>query len=115
MNLANKPPLGLKEPKVKPDLEYLARVRGLPCCACGRYGRTEAHHCRDMPDFNERGLYERLPGAAQKSGDHDAIPLCGDCHRAFHLRRSEFHARYGRDYGFIPVTRANLGYAEIDF
>lgn len=111
MNLANKPPLGLKGNKVKPDPDYLARVRGLPCCACGARP-VEAHHCRDLPDFEDRGLYERLPGAAQKSGDHDAIPLCGDCHRKFHLERDEFHAAHGKDYKLIMAIRETLEYCK---
>lgn len=108
MNLANRPPLGLKPGKVKPDPAYLARVRELPCVSCYKPGPSEAHHCRDLPDYEKRGIYERLPGAAQKSSDRDAIPLCPDCHRMFHLRRSEFHAKRGKDYLFIPETRGAI-------
>lgn len=104
-----------KPEKVAPDLPYLRRVRGLSCCACGRPGPSEAHHCRDLPDYDEQGLYQRLPAAAQKSGDRDAIPLCPFCHRLFHLRRGEFHALYGRDYSHIGPTRARLSEHEIDF
>ena len=104
-----------KAEKVGRDFDYMLAVRWENCCACGRSGPNDAHHCRDLPDFGERGLYERLPGAATKSGDHDTIPLCTLCHWMFHNRRSEFHDLYGKDYGYIAPTRATLGYAEIDF
>ncbi|MCA0961184.1 hypothetical protein [Salipiger bermudensis] len=100
------------------DLEYMRRVRALPCCACGKHGPSDAHHCRDLPDFNERGLYDRLPGAGSKSGDRDTIPLCGGphgCHSLFHGDRAEFHRLHGKDYGFIAPTRATLSNMEIDF
>jgi hypothetical protein len=113
MNLCKRPPYRKPE-KTAPDPEYLARVRQLPCCACGVRG-VEAHHCRDLPDFGERGLYQRLPGAGQKSGDRDAIPLCPPCHRKFHLNRAQFHADHGRDYAFIGPTRAAINEGEIGF
>lgn len=114
MNLSGKQPTPKADP-VKPDPEYLNAVRALPCATCGRVGATEAHHCRDLPDYGERGLYERIPAMAQKSSDRDAIPLCGPCHRMFHLHRPEFHEAYGKDYKFIAPTRATLADGEIDF
>ncbi len=115
MNIANRPPLGLKQPKAKPDPEYLRKVRALPCAACGRPGPNEAHHCRDRPDHDEQGLYVQLPGAAQKSADADAIPLCPHDHRLFHLHRSEFHSLYGKDYSYIAPTRADVSDMEVGF
>jgi hypothetical protein len=106
--IASRGPLGQKAEKAKPDPAYLAKVRQLPCRCCGGHGPNEAHHCRDLPDFLERGLYQRLPGAAQKSHDRDAIPLCPDCHWLFHNRRAEFHARIGKDYTHIGAVRAIL-------
>lgn len=103
-----------KPEKARPDPAYLARVRQLPCVCCGGWP-VEAHHCRDVPDYGERGLYERIPGAAMKSSDRDAIPLCPLHHRMFHLDRSEFHAEFGKDYGFIGPTRAAADDAEVDF
>ena len=114
MNLSGLPPQPKPE-RVNPDAAYLGAVRQLPCCACGRHAPSEAHHCRDMPDYDERGLYERLPGAAQKSGDRDAIPLCGTCHWEFHNRRLTFHALHGRDYTYIGPTRAAISKMEVDF
>jgi len=115
MNLLNQEPTGLKVGKARKDPKYLKAVRGLPCVCCGRSGPCEAHHCRDLPDFNEQGLYKQLPAAARKSHDRDAIPLCAECHWLFHNRRSEFHAICGKDYGHIGPTRAQLSHAELDF
>lgn len=104
-----------KPPKAKKDPAYLAKVRELPCVCCGAHGPNEAHHCRDLPDFRERGLYKRVPGAAMKSHDHDTIPLCPHCHWLFHNRRPDFHAICGKDYGHIGVTRIAVSGGEVDF
>lgn len=114
MNLTGQP-IHQKPERVKADNAYLNKVRQMRCITCGAPAPSEAHHCRDLPDFDERGLYQRLPGAARKSGDHDAVPLCPPCHWLFHNRRSEFHAKYGKDYGFIGPTRAAADAMEIDF
>lgn len=114
MNLAGIP-VRAKPEKVKPDPAYLDQVRGEPCAACGRPGPSEAHHCRDVPPFEEQGLYQRLPGNSRKSGDRDAIPLCPEDHRLFHASRRTFHERYGPDYGYIAPTRAKLSDMEIEF
>lgn len=104
-----------KPPKVAPDPEYLHAVRCCDCCACGRYQPSEAHHCKDVPPYDEQGLYTRLPGMGMRSGDRDAIPLCARCHRMYHLNKPKFHEKYGPDYGFIGVTRAELADMELDF
>jgi len=114
MNFAGRAP-AQKPAKVKPDPNYLAAVRALPCCLCGLYGQTEAHHCKDRPAYDEQGLYERMPGMGQKSSDRDAIPLCAEHHRMFHLKREEFHRMFGPDYGYIGQTRAVLSDDEISF
>lgn len=109
MNLTGRAPVQ-KPPhdlRVK-DPDYLDEVRALPCCGCGRYGPSEPHHCRDSPAHYERTLYDRVPGAAMTSADHDAIPLCQPCHWLFHNKRSEFHRKYGQDYKLIAPTRAKL-------
>lgn len=122
MNLTGKGPLGLKAPKpakvkgVRKGQNYLDRVRGCACWACGKPGPSEAHHCRDMPDFDERHIYTRMPGAGRTSDDRDALPLCSDDHRLFHLARKEFHRRYGRDYRMLDEFRALLDEQDtIDF
>lgn len=103
-----------KPAKVRPNPKYLAKVRALPCVCCGRQP-VEAYHCRDMPMADERGLYDRVPGAAMKSADTDTIPLCPHHHTMFHMQRSDFHAEFGKDYGFIAQTRAATSDMEVDF
>ena len=115
MNLANRPPLGQKSPKAKRDFTHMGKVKALPCVGCRRAGPNDAHHCRDMPPFNEQGLYDQLPALGRKSGDRDTIPLCLDCHSMFHNERKRFHDIYGPDYGYIPQTRAAISDMEIDF
>lgn len=114
MNITGQP-IRQKPEKCPPNAKHLAKVRALPCAGCGKPGPSEAHHCRDLPDYDERGLYKRIPGAAMKSADEDAIPLCPEHHWLFHNRRSEFHERYGRDYGHIGPTRAAIADLELDF
>lgn len=43
-----------------------------------------------------------------KSHDRDAIPLCSECHRMFHLDRTRFHELAGKDYSHIAQTRATI-------
>jgi len=97
----------------KADALYLDAVRALPCVCCGVMG-VDPHHCRDTPDFDERGLYDRIPGARMRSADRDAVPLCPPHHRMFHLERAAFHAKYGKDYRFIAQTRAAVSDMEFD-
>lgn len=100
------------EPKPEPvadDPQYLDRVRDQPCRCCGRYGPSEAHHCKDVPPHDQRGIYRRLAGMGKRSSDHDAIPLCAECHRKFHLNRAAFHAVAGFDWTHIAPTRESLG------
>ena len=98
-----------KQGKPVLDAGYLDAVRAMPCRACGRHAPSEPHHCRDLPDFIERKLYNTLPGAAMTSSDIDAIPLCSADHWLFHNRRSEFHRLYGKDYYMIEPTRRASG------
>ena len=107
MNLTGQQP-SQKPQRAKPNPAYLAKVRELPCCACQKSAPSEAHHCRDLPNHDQRHLYDRLPGASLKSSDRDSIPLCSDCHRMFHLDRSKFHLLYGRDYDNIAATRRKV-------
>ena len=104
MNLTGKPPRGLKAEKAKPDPEYLAAVRGLPCCICEKFflvpaTNTAAHHtiC---------GRYSQ-----RKTPDRDAIPLCWDHHQGalgIHTDKSSWVQEYGLDTDYIAATRARL-------
>ncbi len=105
MNLMRKPPLGLKAPKAKPNLRYLAKVRKLPCCVCVAFGErqytpTRAHHvCHDR--YSE-----------EKTPDGMAIPLCDDHHQlggngkiAIHLEKARWAEVYGKDHDYTAATR----------
>ena len=96
-----------KQAKLRPDPAYLEAVRNLPCRVCNRYP-CEAHHCRDLPDFDD-DIYKQIPGAGRKSHDHDAIPLCPAHHRMFHLERPKFHEAIGKDYTHIRDVRELVG------
>lgn len=58
------------------DLAYLARVRQLPCHACGRSAPSEADHQGPRP-------------FGRKADDVTAVPMCRECHQ----RRTD---------GFLP-------------
>ena len=109
MNIANRPPLGLKQPKAKPDPAYLEKVRALPCCICEAHGLpqlspTEAHH-----PICERYSRERVP-------DREAIPLCNGCHSgdfdtskiAIHRDRALWVETYGSDRDWIAPTQDRI-------
>lgn len=106
MSLMGKGPLGLKGGKPARDLGYLQKVRSCACYVCGKPAPSEAHHCRDRPDHAEREIYTQMPCAGRTSGDHDAIPLCPEHHRMFHLERPKFHLQFGRDYRMLHSVRA---------
>lgn len=98
----------------KAALEYMGMVKRLPCAICRKSAPSEAHHCRHMPDADNNGgmgPYEKLPGAAMKSGDRDTIPLCRECHEFRHMSPADFMAFYGPDYRYIEQTR--MGVANI--
>ena len=47
----------------KAALEYMGKVKRLPCCACGAPGPSDAHH----------PIHDRF--GSRKSGDFEVIPL----------------------------------------
>lgn len=114
MNLAGKPPLGLKAAPAAPDPDYLDKVRHLPCCICEAFGEdqnspTEAHHTKC-------GRYGR-----DKTPDRQAIPLCHSHHNklrpypgdedkiGYHNAQEQWEALYGPDTDYIAVTQDRLG------
>ena len=100
------------------DFAYMKKVKQLPCVICGSTP-CDAHHCTHIPDFDERGLYERIPGAGMKSHDRDTIPLCKIHHQhgpeAIHNGKQSWRDKHGPDYKFIGPTRAAVADMEIDF
>ena len=100
-NLANKPPLGLKEPKDKKSVKFLRWVRQQPCCVCERFGEaqqsaTQAHH----PIHDRHGT--------EKRPDTSCIPLCEGHHQglfdtskiALHREPKLWRETYGPDYSY---------------
>ena len=103
------------------DLDYMGMVRTLPCIGCGTTVNVKAHHCKDKPPLNMRGIYQIFP-EGRKSGPRDTIPLCEPgCHNfgpnSYHVNRPEFHRRNGFDYLHILPTRAAVAalMGEIDY
>jgi len=109
MNLMRRGPLGLKPDKPKPDPEYLARVRGLPCCICAAFGEpqmtpTTAHHV----------IHGRF--SQRKTPDRMAIPLCADHHQlggngklALHSEPTKWKRLYGEDHTYTAIIQDRLG------
>ena len=97
MNLARRPPLGLKDRDDGRDPAHLDRVRALPCCICDAWGLaqttpTEAHHC-----IHGRHSQRRTP-------DRMAIPLCKRHHDELHAGKAQWRMRYGPDTDWIAGT-----------
>lgn len=92
----------------KAELEYMARVKMLPCVICGAAPPNDAHHCT-------HGRF----GTRKVSG-FDTIPLCKAHHQdgpdAIHNGKESWAEKHGPDYGFIPLVRAQLDdTTELDF
>lgn len=109
MNLAQKPPLGLKQPKAAPDPAYLARVRQERCIICESFGEvqytpTTAHH----------PIHGRF--SQRKTPDRMALPICADHHQlggngkvAIHAEPTKWKRLYGEDYEYVAVIQDRLG------
>lgn len=109
MNFANRPPLGLKAEKAKPNPGYLAKVRELPCCICVAFGEIQtsetcAHHV----------IHGRF--SQRKTPDEMVIPLCWDHHQgqrgsdkvALHVSPETWRGLYGNDFDFTPATQDRI-------
>tara|TARA_R110000803_G_scaffold114512_2_gene182981 strand:+ start:82 stop:513 length:432 start_codon:yes stop_codon:yes gene_type:complete len=96
-------------PEGQADLNYMRKVRMLPCCICSNFGMiqtspTDAHHWK-----SNRNSTARTP-------DGQAIPLC-KCHHqglrfdrdktkiAYHQAQATWEAAYGPDTDYIATTR----------
>ncbi len=102
MNLMNKPPLGLKPPKIKNGTAagraHMARVAGLNCVICHSFP-VEVHHC----------ISDRY--SQRKASDLETIPLCFDHHRGvngIHTDKAAWEARHGKDHSYLAVVKLAL-------
>lgn len=110
MNLSNRGPLGLRSPKPKPDEEYLARVRELPCCICEAFGYVQS-----SPTAAHHPIHGRFSN--RKVPDRLVIPLCEGHHQgdfdksktALHRHPALWKDLYGEDHEYIAVTQDRLG------
>jgi hypothetical protein len=104
-NLANKPPLGLKAPKDKKSIKFLAWIRQQNCCICEAFGEvqrssTQAHH----------PIHDRF--GTSKRSDLSCIPLCEGHHQglfdtskiALHREPKLWRETYGPDYSYSHAT-----------
>jgi hypothetical protein len=64
------------------DRSYIAWIRSLNCCA------PRSPTCLMAPSEAHHSTHHS--GMGQRSHDHEAIPLCRNCHRAFHDARGPF-------------------------
>ena len=81
----------------KAGMEYMRKVKQLPCCICGAPPPSDAHHCIS----NRYGT--------SKVSDFEAIPLCKEHHQigpdAIHNGKATWEERHGPDTNYINQTR----------
>lgn len=100
-NLAQKPPLGLKNKKHKKDEKFLQEIRSRRCIICQTFNEpqlspTTAHH----------PIMERF--GTRKRSDREAIPLCDGHHQgnfdtskvAIHREPLKWRELYGPDWNY---------------
>ena len=58
------------------DREYLAFEHKEPCIWCGKFDNIEVHHLKELG----------YTGTAYKADDWLSLPLCKDCHIAYHTK-----------------------------
>lgn len=94
-DLANRGPMGPKDDH-KCDGEcdrHKAAVKGLCICvACLRRGPVDPHHV-------QHGRYSQSRPCHKKT-----IPLCRQCHDAFHAGKVTWADKYGLDYDLLPIV-----------
>lgn len=76
--------------------EHMARVKALPCVACGAPPPSQAHHVTG----------DKLPRS-----DWRVISLCYECHQGphgYHAAKRSWIARHGPDFELLPVVAKML-------
>jgi hypothetical protein len=108
-NLANKPPLGLKDQRESKDPARLEAVAAMPCVICKEFGfkqltPTQVHHCI-------HGRYGTL-----RAHDDKTIPLCCGHHVgdfdttkiAIHRAPAAWKAAYGLDTDWLAWVEKRI-------
>ena len=84
----------------KAEVEYMARVKALPCVICDAPPPSDAHHVI-------HGRY----GGRKPDGFH-TIPLCKIHHQdgpeAIHNGKETWAAKHGPDYSYLEVVKQRL-------
>lgn len=89
---------GTNKNRPTPDqLEYMGKVKQLPCCICGKPGPSDAHH----PICGRYG--------GKRNNHFDVIPLCKECHQhgplAIHNDKTAWVERNGPDTDYVEQTK----------
>jgi len=109
MNILNRPPLGLKEPRAKRDPKRLAAVAALPCCICNEFGMTQ-----NSPTAVHHAIMGR--GGNRRAPDCMTMPLCEGHHQggfdtskvAIHREPKRWRTLYGADTDWISWTEERI-------
>lgn len=78
-------------------LAHMARVKMLPCIACGAPPPSQAHH---------------VTGDKRPRDDLRTIPLCYPCHQGpqgYHAAKRSWVAKHGPDYMLLDRVAEMLG------
>lgn len=65
------------KPRTIRDPYYMAFVRDLRCCSCGKYPPSDPQHAG-------------IGGQSIRADDTSCIPMCRPCHRAFERNHGKF-------------------------
>ena len=81
----------------KDGIEYMSKVKMLPCAICGAPPPNDAHHV----------IHDRY--SSRKASDFDTIPLCKAHHQngpdAIHNGKETWREKYGPDHSYIEQTK----------
>lgn len=84
-----------KKPPTKAELEWMKRVKSLPCSTCGAPPPSIAHHPREGQ------------GMSMRNGHYMTVPHCDDCHVgafSIHKSRDQFNRVYGSEMSRVNET-----------
>lgn len=94
-----------KKPPTKDELEYMGKVKRLPCSTCGAPPPSIVHH----PRVDE--------GTSQRAGHYMVIPHCEECHVgpfSIHKSQRQFNNVYGPEKNRINETIGKIHRGEYE-